>query len=122
MTHCPPYTPPSSATHSRRFHNRPRRKVLPQRVGAELFAHVHLRLRLVRAVRLELDHIESQMIECGAHRVELVLRLDDQFVVVMKMGPLLLLFGERPVVPLAAPFLSRSADPAVKNLPARKLH
>src|SRR5262245_49072576 len=109
-------------TSLRSFHNRPGRKVLPQRIRAELLAKVHLRLGLVGSMRLESDHIEAQMIECRAHGVELVLSLHNQLIVVVQVRPLFLLFRERSVLSRSPPFPAGSADPAVKNLASGEFH
>src|SRR5678816_2164194 len=69
---------------------------------------------------VELDDIEVEVIECGAHAVKPVLRFDDELMVAMGVGPFFLLFGQGAIMSLAAPFPARAPDPAVKNLPVCK--
>src|SRR5205085_979915 len=99
-----------------RVHNRPGRPVPPQRIHTELLAQVNLRFAVIRAVRLELYNVELHAGQRRAHEVELVLGLDDKFVVTIPVSPFLLLFGQCPIVALSTPLLARASDPAIENL------
>src|SRR5262245_16303623 len=89
---------------------------------AKLFAQVYLGLPLIGSVRLELNHVEPEMVECRAHRIETVLRLDEKFIVAVTVSPFLLLFGKSAVMSPATPFVAGSADPTVENLAAGEIY
>src|SRR6476646_4093612 len=71
---------------------------------------------------LELHDLEAQVVQRPSHLVELVLRLDDDFVEAVLVGPGFLLFAERAEEAFAAPVASRAANPGVQDLPSLELH
>src|SRR6266446_7208076 len=104
-----------AAISSRCINHRSRGLMLLQNLSSNFLAQVDLRFAVISQMSLKLDDIKVQMIERGAHSIKPVLRLDNQFVVSVRVGPFFLLLGERAVAALAAPLFARAADPAVEN-------
>src|SRR5262245_17820367 len=69
---------------------------------------------------MKLDHIKIEVVQRCPHWVELVLGLDDESLKPLCVSPLFLLFGQRPISALTAPFGASAADPAIKNPSIRK--
>ena len=91
--------------------------MLTQNLGCYFLAEENFGFAIVGAMRMKLDDVVLQMIEGPAHRVKLILRLHNDFVVPGRVRPLFLLFSQRSIMSKPAPFLARTADPAVKDLP-----
>lgn len=95
--------------------------LLDERV-AQVLVQIDLGVTRVAGIAFELEDVEAQMIEGGAHGVVLVFGLDDDFVVAVSQGPFFLLLGECPVMSLAAPFGTSAADPTVKDAASGKFY
>ena len=70
---------------------------------------------------LKLDDIEVEVVQSGTHGIELVLCLDDQFMVALRVRPFFLLFSQRAIAALTAPLRPRASNPAIKNPSVLKL-
>jgi len=96
--------------------------VLIQDFGADLFAEVYLRLPIIPQVSRELDHVEIEAIQRGAHSIKPVFGLHDYFMKTMGVRPFFLLLRQGAIPALPPPFLARPANPAVENSAIRKFH
>src|SRR6478672_11845099 len=88
----------------------------------EFLAEIDLRLRVVGTVALVPHDLEPQVVERTAHVVELVFRLDDDFVEPVLNRPELLLLRERAEEALSAPVTPGTANPCIQHPPAVELH
>ena len=93
--------------------------MLIQDLRRNLLAEIYLRFSTVSQVSLELDDIEIEVVERRSHRVKPVLGLNHKLMEAMLVRPLFLLFCQRTIPALTAPFFAGTANPAVKNLPIR---
>jgi len=90
----------------RRLHDRLGAPVRAEHLGVQLLTEIDLRFSIVAGVAFRTSRLEPQVIECAAHLVELVLRLDNDLVEALFDRPHFLLLGERPKMALAAPVAS----------------
>src|SRR2546428_8457668 len=95
--------------------------MLIQYVGGDLLTEIHLGFAIVPQMSLEFDDVEVEMIECGPHAIKPVFRFHKEFVIAVRMRPLLLLLRQRPIASLPTPLIARSTNPAIKDLSIRKI-